>query len=57
MDPETWITEMEDLRLRLDDAGSLMMEDHFMTQILNSLTENYLLQVMLMKKEIDAAKE
>jgi hypothetical protein len=37
VDPESWITEMEDLRLRLDDAGSLMTEDHFLTQILNTL--------------------
>ena len=57
METETWITEMEDLRLHLNDAGSMMTEDHFMTQILNSLTNDYLLQVTLMEKRIGATNE
>jgi hypothetical protein len=48
---------MEDLRLRLDDAGSLMTEDHFMTQILNSLIDDYLLEVKLMEKRISGTRE
>jgi hypothetical protein len=45
VDLEAWITEMEDLRTRLVDAGSLMTEENFITHILN-----YLLEVKLMEK-------
>ncbi len=57
VDPEVWITEMEDLRARLEDAGSTMADDHFMTQILNCLTDEYLLEVKLMEKRIGATNE
>jgi hypothetical protein len=51
-DPETCITNLEDLRLKLEVMGSFMTGDQFMIQLLNSLTNDYKLQILLLKKRI-----
>jgi hypothetical protein len=51
-DPETWITNSEDLRLKLEVMGSFMTDDQFMVQVLNSLTNDYELQMLLLEKRI-----
>jgi hypothetical protein len=51
-DPETWITNLEDLRLKLEVMGSLMTDDQFMVLVLNSLTNDYNLQMLLLEKRI-----
>jgi gag-polypeptide of LTR copia-type len=51
-DPEVWITNLEDLCLKLDVMGSSMTDDQFMVQILNSLTGYYELQMLLLEKHI-----
>jgi hypothetical protein len=48
-DPETWITNLEDLRLKLEVMGSFMTDDQFMVQVLNSLTNDYELQILLLE--------
>jgi hypothetical protein len=45
-DSETWITNLEDLRLKLEVMGSFMTDDQFMVQVLNSLTNDYELQML-----------
>jgi hypothetical protein len=51
-DPETWITNVEDLRLKLEVMGSFMTDDQFMVQVLNSLMNYYELQMLLLEKRI-----
>jgi hypothetical protein len=51
-DPETWITNLEDLRLKLEVMGSFMTDDQFMVQVLNSLTSDFELQMLLLEKRI-----
>jgi hypothetical protein len=34
-DPETWITNLEDLRLKLEVMASFLTDDQFMIQVLN----------------------
>jgi hypothetical protein len=43
-DPEVWITELEDICVRLDDMGSSISENQFMIHVLNNLTSDYDLQ-------------
>jgi Zinc knuckle len=47
-DPDVWITNLEDLRIKLEVMGSIMI------QILNNLTEEYELQSLLEKHIVDA---
>ena len=51
-DPEVWITELEDIRVRLDDMGSSIPENQFMIHVLNNLTADYDLQLALLEKRI-----
>jgi hypothetical protein len=51
-DPETWFTNLEALRLKLEVMGSFMTDDQFMIHVLNSLTNHYNLQVLLLEKQI-----
>jgi hypothetical protein len=51
-DPETWIKNLEGLRLKLEVMVSFMTDDQFMVQVLNSLTNEYELQMLLLEKRI-----
>jgi hypothetical protein len=51
-DPEIWITESEDLRVRLEAMGSSISENQFMIHILNNLTSDYELQLALMERRV-----
>ena len=51
-DPEVWLTELEDLRMKLEDMGSSMSDNQFMIHILNNLTSDYELQLALMERRI-----
>ena len=55
-DPEVWITNLEDLRLKLEVMGSSMTDNQFMIQVLNSLTSDYELQALLLEKRIGNKK-
>jgi hypothetical protein len=51
-DPDIWITDLEELRDRLVDMGSTIKEDQFLIHILNNLSKEYELQVLLNEKRI-----
>jgi gag-polypeptide of LTR copia-type len=51
-DLDVWIANLEDLRIKLEVMGSSMTDKQFMIQILNSLTEEYELQMLLLEKRI-----
>jgi hypothetical protein len=55
-DPETWITNLEDLRLKLEVMGSFLTDDQFMVQVLNSLTSDYELQTLLLESGLVAKR-
>jgi hypothetical protein len=40
-DPEIWITNLEVIRLKLEDMKSHMTDSQFMVQVLNILTNHY----------------
>jgi hypothetical protein len=48
-DPEVWITELEDIQVRLDAMGSGISETEFLVNALNNLTPEYNLQPVLSK--------
>jgi hypothetical protein len=54
-DPEVWITELEDLRVKLENMGSCITENQFMIHILNNLTSDYDLQLTLMERRVGDA--
>jgi hypothetical protein len=52
-DPDIWITELEDYRMKLDELGSSISENQFILHILNNMTANYDLQLAMMEKRIN----
>jgi hypothetical protein len=54
-DPEVWITELEDLCVKLENMGSCITENQFMIHILNNLTSDYDLQLALMERRVGDA--
>jgi gag-polypeptide of LTR copia-type len=50
--PEEWKTELEDLRIRLEDMGSTILDNQFMIHVSNNLTTDYNLQLALMEKSV-----
>jgi hypothetical protein len=51
-DPEIWITNLEELRLKQEDMESHKINSQFMVRVLTSLTNDYELQMVLMEKRI-----
>jgi hypothetical protein len=51
-DSEIWITELEDLCVRLEAMGSSISENQFMIHILNNLTSDHELQLALMERRV-----
>jgi hypothetical protein len=49
-DPDVWITELEDYRMKLDELGSSISENQFIFHILNNMTADYDLQLAMMEK-------
>jgi hypothetical protein len=54
-DPEVWITELEDICVKLENMGSCITENQFMIHILNNLTSDYNLQLALMERRVGNA--
>jgi gag-polypeptide of LTR copia-type len=46
--PETWITQLEDISVRLEEMGLEISEKQFMIHVLNNVTSDYDLQVVLL---------
>jgi len=51
-DPDIWITELEDYRMRLEELGSSISDNQFILHILNNMTDDYELQLAMMEKRI-----
>ena len=51
-DPEVWITELEDLPVRLEAMDSSISDNQFMIHILNYLTLDYELQLTMMERRV-----
>jgi hypothetical protein len=51
-DPDVWITELECIRVRLDDMGSSISKNQCMAHALNNLPTDYDLQLALSEKRI-----
>jgi hypothetical protein len=49
-DPEVWITELEDLCFKLENISSCISENQFMIHILNNLTSDYDLQLLMERR-------
>jgi hypothetical protein len=51
-DPDAWIITLEELRMKLEDMGSIMTDDQLLIHVLNNLTTDYELQMVLLEKRI-----
>jgi hypothetical protein len=56
-DPDVWITNLEELRDRIQEMGSSMTDDQFLVHILNNLSKEYKLQVLLLEKRIGSTTD
>jgi hypothetical protein len=54
-DPEVWITESEDLHVKLENMGSCITENQFVIHILNNLSSDYDHQPALMERRVGDA--
>jgi hypothetical protein len=54
-DPKVWITELEDLCIKLENLSSCITENQFMIHILNNFTSDYDLQLALMERRVGDA--
>jgi len=52
-DPDVWITELEDYRMKLDELGSSISDNQFILHILNNITDDYELQLAMMEKRLN----
>jgi hypothetical protein len=55
--PKIWITELEDLCIKLENMDSCITENQFMIHILNNITSDYDLQIELMERRVGEADE
>jgi hypothetical protein len=51
-DPDIWITELEDYRMRLEELGSSISDNQFILHILNNMTDDYDLRLVMMEKRV-----
>jgi hypothetical protein len=56
-DPDIYITYLEDLKVQLEEMGSVMTDDQFMIKIMNTLTDEYDNVVQLLEKRIGAEND
>jgi hypothetical protein len=56
-DPEVWITQIEDISVRLEEMCLEILEKQFMIQVLNNLPSDYDLQVALLERRIGYEKD
>ena len=57
MDPDVWISTMEDTRMRLSEMKSEMTDKHFLMHLINNLTSEYEHIITVLEKRLDDAKE
>ena len=56
-DPDAWLTELEDLRVRLIAAGSKMDDDELLEHVLNSLPREYEIVVSKLEDRLGSATD
>ena len=56
-DPGEWITQLEEMRMQLEEMGSVLSDDQFFIHILNNVTEDYALQVALLETRVGSTSE
>jgi hypothetical protein len=54
-DSEVWITELEDLHVKIENMNYCITENQFMIHTLNNLTSDYDLQLALMERRVGDA--
>ena len=54
MDPDVWIFQMEDTRMRLEEMKSVMLEKHFPIHLISNLTSEYNYTVALVEIRLDS---
>jgi Zinc knuckle len=52
-DPDVWITELVDYRMKLDELESSISENQFILHFLNNMTADYDLQLAMMEKRFN----
>jgi gag-polypeptide of LTR copia-type/Zinc knuckle len=52
-DPDVWITELVDYRMKLDELGSSISENQFILHFLNNMTADYDLQLAMKEKRFN----
>jgi hypothetical protein len=52
-DPEIWLIELEDYRMKLEELGSSIIDNQFRIHILSNMTSDYDLQLALMERRIN----
>ena len=53
MDPDVWISQIEDIRIRLAQMKTVMTDKHFIMHLINDLTSECEHIVTLVKKRLD----
>jgi hypothetical protein len=51
--PVAWIKTLEEFRMKLEDMWSAMTDDQFMIHVLNNLTSDYELHMVLLERRIE----
>jgi hypothetical protein len=46
--PDAWITDLEEFTMKLEDMGSAITNDQFMTQVISNLISDCELQMLLL---------
>jgi hypothetical protein len=54
IDPDVFITYLEDIRSRMEDMKSQMTDDQFILHVVNNLTDDYMNQVKSLERRIGA---
>jgi hypothetical protein len=50
--PDIWINELEDYQMIFEGLGSSIFDNQFIIHILNNMTDDYDLQLMMMKRRV-----
>jgi gag-polypeptide of LTR copia-type len=56
-EPKVWITQLEEISIRLGEMGLEILEQQFMIHVLNDLPPDYDLQVALLERRIGDEKD
>ena len=56
-DPINFIAYLEDIRSRLADAGIKMDDEHFILQVLNTVTKGYATELRLIAEKLDKSEK